>query len=90
MFTFRMKTPDKPTVCNILAIICGLWFLFAGWVWVYLVNLVIVFPFAIIGFFLWRAGRSAERKLLNRVAGWLLVGGLLVSLVSLVMLLIKN
>jgi len=90
MISFRMKTPDKPTLCNILAILCGAWFLLAGWVWVYLVNVIIVFPFAIIGFFLWRAGRAAERKILNRVAGGLLAGGLLVSLVSLVMLLIKN
>ncbi|HQZ26871.1 MAG: hypothetical protein KA250_11010 [Verrucomicrobiales bacterium] len=85
-----MKAPDKPTTCNILAIICGLWFLLAGWVWVYYINVVTVFPFAIAGFFLWRAGRAQEYKTLNRVAGWLLAGGLLVSLGALVMLLVKN
>ncbi len=85
-----MKMPDKRTICNFFAVICGLWFLLSGWVWTYLVNLVFAFPFAIIGFILWRAGRTSEQKLLNQIAGWLLLGGLILSLVALVILLAKN
>lgn len=57
-----MKAPDKPTTCNILAIICGLWFLLAGWVWVYYINVVIVFPFAIAGFFYGVPAESRNTK----------------------------
>ena len=66
-------------VLNILSILCGLWYIAFGWVWTYFANVLIVFPFAIIGFFLWRYGRKAERKVLNRIAGWLLVTGTVTS-----------
>ncbi len=85
-----MNTSKRLTIYNVLATICGAWFLLAGWVWVYLVNIILVFPFAILGFFLWRAGRAVEHKLLNQIAGWLLVAGLVVTLGALVLFLVSN
>ena len=67
---------------------CAIWFLLLGWEWVYFFNIVFVFPFAIVGFFLSRQGRAAERKLLNKIVGWLLVGGLVIAIGTLLVVLV--
>jgi len=67
-------------VCNIIAIICGVWFLLLGWFWVWYINIFLAYPVGIIGFFLWLAGRKAERKKLNKIAGYLLLIGLVISI----------
>lgn len=81
-----MMTERRLFVFNIIALLCAIWFLLLGWMWVYYVNIIFVFPFAILGFFLWRKGRAAEKKILNTVVGWLLFAGLVTSLSILVVL----
>lgn len=66
-------------IINIFAIICGIWFVAFGWVWAWLANVIFVFPFAILGLILWLVGRKAEKKILSKVAGWLLVAGTVLS-----------
>lgn len=84
-------TPErKSLIANLLAFICALWFLLAGWLWVYYFNVVFVFPVAIAGFFLWRYGRRATVRLFNKIVGWMLVAGVVASLGFLVALLITN
>ena len=69
---------------NVIGLLCAIWFLLFGWVWVYFANLIFVFPFAILGFFLWRKGRGAENKILNKVVGWMLLAGLVSSVGALI------
>jgi hypothetical protein len=83
-------TEKRLFIVNILALVCAVWFLLLGWMWVYFFNVILVFPFAIIGFFLWRKGRAAEKKLLNKVTGWMLLSGLVSSVGVLVVLLLFN
>jgi hypothetical protein len=73
---------DRSRLFNVLAILCGLWFLLAGWMWVYFFNVIFVFPIAIAGFVLWRKGRADRKRTWNVVAGILLLAGLMTSIVS--------
>ena len=70
-----MPSQRTSNILNILAIICATWYIVFGWVWAWYINVMFVFPFAIIGFFLWLAGRKAERKGLSRTAGIMLIVG---------------
>ena len=74
-----MASEKRFLTYNLLALLCATWFLLLGWAWFFYFNVVFVFPFAIIGFFLWRNGRRAERKLLNKIVGWMLLAGLVSS-----------
>lgn len=85
-----MTTERRFRIFNILALLCAIWFLLLGWMWVYFFNVILVFPIAIIGFFLWRKGRGAERKMLNKIVGWLLLSGMIISVGCLVILLSFN
>ena len=81
-----MNGEKKLLVINICALLCAVWFLLLGWVWVYFANIIFVFPVAILGFFLWRKGRSVEKKKLNKIVGWVFLAGIVSSLGSLVVL----
>jgi hypothetical protein len=85
-----MITERRLRIVNILALTCAIWFLLLGWVWVYFANVIFVFPVAIAGFFLWRKGRAAEKKLLNRVVGWMLLLGMVISAGALAVLSFYN
>jgi hypothetical protein len=85
-----MATGKRFLIYNILAFICAFWFLLAGWVWTYWINVAFVFPFAIAGFFLWRKGRGAEKKLLNQIVGWMLWAGCVSSIGFLIAVSLKN
>ena len=85
-----MTTQKRLLIFNILALVCAMWFLALGWVWVYFFNVIVVFPFAILGFFLWRKGREAENKILNRIVGWMLLAGLIAAIGILVAYLLYN
>ena len=76
-----MTSEKKFWIYNVLALVFALWFLLAGWTWVVKFSYVfLVYPFAIIGFFLWRKGQGAEKKLLNKIAGWVLWAGMVSSI----------
>ena len=85
-----MTTEKRYLIYNVFALICAIWFLLVGWAWIYWLNVVFVFPFAIVGFFLWRAGRGAEKKLLNKIVGWMLWAGVVSSVGFLIALSFKN
>lgn len=85
-----MTSEKRFRIYNILALISSIWFLLFGWFWPYFINVVFVFPFAIAGFFLWRKGRGAENKLLNKIVAWILCAGVVISFGFLVALLFKN
>lgn len=85
-----MTKESRLQIYNVLAFLCSIWFLLLGWLWVYWLNVIIVFPFAILGFLFWRGGRHAEVKLLNKITGWILVAGLVSSIAFLVGLLTRN
>ena len=70
---------NKKLFLNIVALICGIWFVLAGWLWVYFFNLIFVFPVALIGSICWYKGRNSGKKILNRVAGATLVLGHIIS-----------
>ena len=80
-----------PRYYNLFSIVCGAWFLLTGWAWVFLMNLVISYPFAAAGIFLWYKGRQIDREnKWNRAALYLHVTGLVISAGSLIALLITN
>ncbi len=77
-----MASEKRFLTYNLLALLCATWF--------YYFNVVFVFPFAIIGFFLWRNGRGAEKKLLNKITGWMLLAGLVSSIGYLIVVSLNN
>jgi hypothetical protein len=85
-----MTIDRKKLIFNILALICSIWFLLLGWYWGWLINVIFVFPFAIVGFIFWRLGRGSTKPKLNRIVGWLLSAGLVTTLGSLLLLTLRN
>jgi len=85
-----MTIDKKKLIYNILALICSVWFLLLGWFWAWLINVIFVFPVAIIGFILWRLGRGSTKPLLNRMVGWLLLAGLAATLGALLLFMLRN
>lgn len=74
-----MVTEKRLLIYNIIALLCAIWFVLTGWMWFYYMNIILSFPFAILGFFLWKKGREAEKKTLNKITGWLLMAGVIIS-----------
>jgi hypothetical protein len=70
---------------SVLALLCSLWFLALGWAWVYFINIVFVFPIAILGFIFWRKSKNIKPTVLNRITGIIFLIGLLTSLSALIL-----
>jgi hypothetical protein len=86
-----MEQTSRAKYYNIFSIICGVWFLFTGWFWVYLINVFISFPVALIGIFLWYKGKQAgPRSKLNRAALIIHIIAMAASLAALVILYTAN
>jgi len=66
------------------ALVCAVWFTLTSFLWTYLANVFISFPFGLIGWFLWYKGKQIEvpNKRYKTIAIILIVG-LLVSLFTL-------
>jgi hypothetical protein len=76
---------------NALSVLCGLWFLITGWIWVYYVNLVIGYPIALIGILLWKKGRQTDpANKLNKAALIIHMLAFGISLIALILLLSNN
>lgn len=73
---------ERKLIFNILAALCAIWFVLLSWAWVYLFNVLFVFPVGIVGIVLWLKGRDSEYKTLHRVTAVLFVAGLLSALTS--------
>ena len=81
----------NPHPYNVGSIICGIWFILTGSIWVYFGSLVISYPVALIGLLLWNKGRKIEpNNKLNKTALILHIIGLTLSMLSLIILLISN
>lgn len=66
----------------VIAFACSVWFVLLGWMWVYFLNIVFVFPIAIVGFIFWRKGKTERKNLLHSATGILLIIGALISLAA--------
>lgn len=85
------QTTDSDTRANprrsahsTIAILCGVWFCLTGWLWTFLLNLVIAYPIGLLGFCMWLTAYQVnpnDKK--NTVAIALLGLGLVSSLVAL-------
>jgi hypothetical protein len=82
------KKEKQHTIYTVLTLICAIWFLLTGWIWIYYACLAIAYPFGLIGFWLWRKGD--QKNLWNMTAGLILAAGLALSLSSLLVLTVFN
>ena len=86
-----MQTIAKRSYYSAFAIALGIWFCLTSWIWVYYMNIVISFPAAALGLFLWSKGRkSGDNQILNKIALYLHLAGFVFSAIALILLLIDN
>lgn len=86
-----MEGKSKLRFYSIGALICALWFLMTGWLWVYFANLVISMPFGLLGFYFWSKARNLDpANKLVKTSLIILILGILVSIATLIALLIEN
>lgn len=79
-----MEGKSTAKLYYLFAIICGTWFLATGWVWPYFANLVVSYPVALLGLFLWSRGRKLNPgSKAGVIVIVLLVAGLTLSLATL-------
>jgi 4-hydroxybenzoate polyprenyltransferase len=73
----------KARILYIISLACGIWFLAFGWAWTYLGNLIIAYPFGLIGFLLWLYAKKLDPEdRYNRICIRLLLTGLFLSIFS--------
>jgi hypothetical protein len=86
-----MEGKSNAKLYYLFAIICGTWFLVTSWVWVYFANLIISYPVALLGLFLWSRGKKLNPgSKANLIALCLLIAGLVISIISFVILFFYN
>jgi hypothetical protein len=86
-----MEGKSNAKLYYLFAIICGTWFLVTSWIWVYFANLIISYPVALLGLFLWSRGKKLNPgSKANQIALWLLISGLVISVTSFVILYLSN
>ena len=86
-----MEASTKAAYFNTGSLVCGTWFLLTGWFWVYYINLIIALPIGILGAYLWKKGKDTlPGAMLNRIAGILLVAGVVSSIAGLLILFVFN
>jgi hypothetical protein len=76
---------NRKLTFNIVALLCSIWFVLLSWAWVYLFNVIFVFPVGILGFVLWRLGRDSEYRVVSRVTAVLLAIGVVTSITAILM-----
>jgi O-antigen/teichoic acid export membrane protein len=78
--------PARVGLVSVIAFICALWFLLTGWIWTYLMALVLAYPVGLLSLFLyWKDSRTKPSLRLNRITLWTLRVGLAVSLGSILL-----
>jgi hypothetical protein len=86
-----MEGKSNAKLYYLFSIICGTWFLVTSWIWVYFANLIISYPVALLGLFLWSRGKKLNPgSKANPIALWLLIAGLVISVIALIILLFNN
>ncbi|MFN8286471.1 MAG: hypothetical protein U0V74_06955 [Chitinophagales bacterium] len=76
-------TEKTTRTLSIMALICAIWFLLTGTMWVYLGALFIAYPIGIVGAVIWYFTRRTGKFVkLNRATMWVFIVGLILSLGS--------
>lgn len=84
--TLHSMTDKTARTINILALICAIWFLITGAMWVYLAALFIAYPVGLAGAIMWyKARKTGKFAKLNRATMWVYIIGLLLSLGSILL-----
>lgn len=79
-----MNKERKARILYIISLVCGIWFLAFGWIWTYLANLILAYPFGLIGFLLWLYAKKLNSEdRYNRICIRLLLTALFLSIFSL-------
>lgn len=78
-----MSNQSFQLMFNIVAILCGIWFLLTGWIWVYGAAAFISYPIAIIGLFYWGLGKRTDSSLSDPILTIYIIS-LIISLVTLI------
>jgi len=78
-----MKVEKQIFLYNVSGLICAFWFLFAGSIWTYFINLFVAYPVGLLGLFFWYKGRVHRQKnTFNNIVLTLLASGLIISVVT--------
>lgn len=85
-----MNPQNKYLLFNIIALVCAIWFLLTGWFWTYFAALLFAYPVGAIGIIFWWLGKRAEKKLLNKIAGWTFLAGFIISIGVLLAFIVMN
>ena len=86
-----MEKTTKALLLNVGALICGVWFFFAGMVWMYWAALFFAYPIGLLGIVLWWLGkRQKMQTTFNRIVLGVFILGLVCSVGMLVYLLIYD
>ncbi len=73
------------------ALACAIWFLLTGWLWAYLVNLIVAYPFGILGLVLWYKGKKTEGNSKRyKVVEIILLTGLAASIITFIGMMMYN
>lgn len=86
-----MEGKSNAKLYYLFAIICGTWFMLTSWAWYSFVNLIVSYPVALIGLFLWSRGKKLNPgSKANPIALWLHIAGLIISGIALLVLFFNN
>lgn len=85
-----MNTEHRHLLFNVMALVCAIWFLLTSWFWAYFAALLFAYPVGLVGIIFWWLGKRAEKKLLNKIAGWIFLFGFVASITVLVVLVVSN
>lgn len=73
----------KARTLYIISLIFGIWFLLFGWIWTYLANLVLAYPFGIAAFLLWWFARKLDpENRLNTICIRVILTALVLSILT--------
>jgi hypothetical protein len=76
-----MTNEKKARILYIISLICGIWFLLFGWIWTYFANLILVYPFAVVGLICWIFAKKLDpESRYNRICIRLLLTAFFLSL----------
>lgn len=74
-----------------IALVAAIWFMLTGWLWAYLANLFVAYPFGVLSAILWYKGRKIEGNSKRyKVVAVILGLGLAASMITLVGMLMYN
>jgi phosphoglycerol transferase MdoB-like AlkP superfamily enzyme len=86
-----MEQQFKSTFWFTMALLSAIWFVLTSWVWVFYANLFLSYPFGVFAFFIWKNRHTlSDESRRYRVVKWLLMAGVVSSVLFLVGLLVTN